>query len=245
MYNDVAAQLEAGQPETNDALFSSFANQNHLALVVEHDSETLDLEFEIIEGLGHQAIFVSSLDEARVALSEHCFSYVVATLEMVKRPGAKVRCWDLSERLVDEVRDQYTGLPVIITRPRRGDLAGISVGMKDRGAMNVVERPSLDGPSPFEHSLEKAIRKACDYTQRLRLLRIHQALQDITREPVPEPKVAPLKPNELVFHADRVELCGVVIANGSGLRRNLLQELAVTDADGKRVSLGGEKLGPV
>ena len=43
--------------------------------------------------------------------------------------------------------------------------------------LRVVEKPSAEGPSPFERTLEKSICEACKSTEWLRIHRVHLALK--------------------------------------------------------------------
>ncbi|MFZ5831457.1 MAG: hypothetical protein ACOY3P_15335 [Planctomycetota bacterium] len=127
--------------------------------------------------------------------------------------------------------DRYA--PIIVMTGHGTKSPQLAVEMMKLGANDYVTKPfAIEG-----RTLDRAIQEA---------LRAGGRAKSNQKEP-PQAATAGtavrFDGGELVFHANRVELCGTVVLRGRCLMRRVLEALRQRQASGKYVAIGGKQLG--
>lgn len=173
----------------------------HRALIVEDDPDIAESVTETLDSLGHVHVWVKSQEEAREQTAVGGFTYVLLDLQIPVRFGRGLACIEYGEHLAREMYQSPTmhGVPIIV--------------------MTAYGKEGLEIAAPLcEHGVVDFINKPFPRTGRTLASLIHSVLERTCRkrEGAGREHLKPEKPfqgGELVFHKDRVELCGVTVVS--------------------------------
>lgn len=206
------------------------------ALVVDDSPDVLDDAKDRLEALGHTCDCVTSLQDARDHLAKNQYSHALVDLEIPVRYGKPPRI-ENGKLLVRQIRAMsgYETLPIIVITSHGHDSPDLAVDvLRNQGATDFVRKPFPDK----DRTLEKAVTEALDASGRLRPGAAK--LSSLKKNQPPQP----FERGEMVFFADRVELCGVKVCGDgdSGLIRRVLDQLKAKKPSGLYVAYDGNKL---
>ncbi len=204
------------------------------ALLVEDDDRIVRSIEDAIYSLGHACRSVSSQEEALAVLGEGRFDYMLLDLHIPARSGRGGASIDCGVNLLRQIRDRYSGveLPVIAITAYAPECVNLSTELHRLGVNDFVAKP-------FEETgrtLPSVIRKVLEP-----LTKSAEARSGSQAEAV-SPR--PFEGEVLVFHPDKVELCGVKMCGGTstGIMRAILDKLRTTYPDGRYRSFSGTEL---
>jgi CheY-like chemotaxis protein len=203
-------------------------------LVVDDSQDVLDDVKDRLESLGHSCDCATSLQNARDHLARNSYSYVLLDLEIPVRYGRPSRIAN-GQNLLREIRAMkgYQHIPIIVMTSHGHDSPDLAVeALRVNGATDYIKKPFPEKG----HTLEKAVKDAVRAAGRDR----PGAATLQGAEEVQPPQS--FQEGDMVFFADRVELCGVKVCGDGGLIRRILDELKQTGAKGDYVRCGGEDL---
>ena len=214
--------------------------EQHKALVIDDDPETVESITDILVSRGHANEVAGCQVEAcdRLAAGDH--TYVILDLAIPTRPKRSKPRLQNGMLLVEEILGSGRDLPVIVLVETGGEGAISLAEMVDAaatavtmGAVHAVYKPF----PPSGWTLDRAIDKATGKDEVAKPPR-RRARQCKPKRPMP------FQGGELVFHRNRVELCGVKILGDTGLgqSRAILELLARRKPKGRYVHLSGSKL---
>lgn len=221
---------------THDGAHDESAQPTARALLVTDDPGNVEAVAEILASLGHGFDTASSQEEARRHVHGHHYDYLLLDVAIPARPrGGSPRIQNglnLLEAVVGSV-------PVIVLLDRRAersarDTLGLAVAAMRKGAADVVRIPL----GHHGRTLDKAIKKALAKKPR------PAASTTPTSEAAKPAAPLPFAGGEMVFHPDRVELCGVKVLgdSGAGQTRRLIQELSRKGSHDRFVCHSGAQL---
>lgn len=217
------------------------------ALVIDDDLQIVDEAAEIFTSLGHAYQWAPNLEAARKAIRTKQFSYILLNSDVPARSKGGTPHLQNGMNLLEELcgPHQARRLPVIILLGERlqGSLPkakaiDLVVALMQKGAASVIRKPL----SSKARTLDRAIKKALIYHNTMVLPNPPAAAP--TPRPVPSPEPALFKGGEMVFYADRVELCGVKIVGdtGFGQSRMILDLLKQRHDAARYIYISGETL---
>lgn len=204
------------------------------ALVVDDDREIIDIVDESIESLGHEHDDAMSQEEGRERLFAAKHDYYLLDLGLPLRRGRGLPRIQNGENLLAEICDYRHGdpAPIIVMTGYGLDSPDLAVQVMKLGATDYITKPF---PS---------IGKTLDNTIRDALARQYGGnrwrLDPGSHLTLPAP--VHFQGGDLVFHEDRVELCGITVVEGQTRIRQILDELRARRVTGKYVAHSGTKL---
>jgi DNA-binding response OmpR family regulator len=214
----------------------------HEALVIDDNPEVLELVTDVLDSLGHKYDCVTCQDDARKRFQAKRYSYYLVDLEIPVKEGRGIPRIQNGENLIREIavhRGQGSA-PIIVMTGHGTNAPKLAVRMMKLGANDYVTKPFDSGEG---NALDRAIREALEKTEEGPVLEIPKQTPVVTSKPTA------FQGGEMVFYAERVELCGVKICGSrrNGLIRGILDILREKKANGSYVALSGlelaEKLG--
>lgn len=204
----------------------------HRALIVEDDPDIAESVTETLDSLGHEYVWAKSQEEAREQIAVGGFTYVLLDLQIPMRFGRGLACIEYGEHLAREMYQSPTmhGVPIIV--------------------MTAYGKEGLEIAAPLcQHGVVEFINKPFPRTGRTLASLIQSVLERIARkrEGAGMKHLGPRRPfqgGELVFYADRVELCGLKICCGPecGIMRTILDTLRERRPDGCYKAFSGSEL---
>jgi CheY-like chemotaxis protein len=217
------------------------------ALVIDDDLRIVDEAAEIFTSLGHAYQWAPNLEAARKAIRTKQFSYILLNLDVPARSKGGTPHLQNGMNLLEELcgPHQARRLPVIILLGERlqrslpkAKAIDLVVALMQKGAASVIRKPL----SSKARTLDRAIKKALIYHNTMVLPNPPAAAP--TPRPVPSPEPALFKGGEMVFYADRVEICGVKIVGdtGFGQSRMILDLLKQRHDTTRYIYMSGETL---
>jgi CheY-like chemotaxis protein len=179
------------------------------ALIVDDDPDILVEVAERLEAVGHRSSGVNSVTDARAALSQGGWDYLVLDLEIPITFGRPNRV-ENGLALLGEVNQQDGHLPVVVITAHGHDSSDLAAAVISAGKPLDFIRKPFPRPGHQQRTLEDAARKAAEVRQRQRA----------------GGRSAPtvFTGGVLRFSPDQVELLGVPICGNedSGLMRRIL-----------------------
>lgn len=190
------------------------------ALVVDDDQDILVEVTERLEAIGHRSTGVNSVEDARVAMAQGGWDYMVLDLEIPMKFGRPNRV-ENGLALLGEVNQRDGHLPVVVITAHGHESSDLAAAVISAGRPLDFIRKPFPGPGHQQRTLEDAVRKAAEAQVRQRA----------------GGRTAPTVFTEgaLRFSPDRVELLDVAICGNedSGLMRRILDQLRLsTGPDG-------------
>lgn len=206
------------------------------ALVVEDNRTVIEDVKDRLACLGHTCDCVECVDDARARLAATKYCYALLDLEIPVRCGGSPRVGN-GLILLRNIR-QMTGfqdMPIIVITSHGSHGPHLAIqALRGNGATDFVCKPFPDSG----HTLEQAIHDALAVSDQSR----RGGVPHVGPTAVTGPQ--PFQHGELVYHEDRIELCGVKVCGGpeSGLIRRILEELGRRSPQGTLPRLSGEEL---
>ncbi|MCL4198391.1 MAG: response regulator [Phycisphaerales bacterium] len=204
------------------------------ALIVEDDDRIVRSIEDALYSLGHACVSVASQEEALAALGEGQFDYVLLDLHIPARSGRGGASIDCGVNLLRQIRKRFSAveLPVIAITAYAPECVNLSTELYRLGVNEFVAKP-------FEETgrtLPSVIRKVLEP-----LTKSAEVRSDSQAEAA---SLKPFEGGELVFHPDRVELCGVRVCGdaSSGIMRKILDTLREKHDSGRYRGFSGDEL---
>lgn len=190
------------------------------ALVVDDDADILVEVGERLEAIGHRSTGVNSVEEARAALGQGGWDYLVLDLEIPMKFGRPNRV-ENGLGLLSEINQKDGHLPVVVITAHGHESSDLAAAVISAGKPLDFIRKPFPRPGHQQRTLEDAVRKAVEVQARQRA----------------GGRTAPtiFADGVLRFSPDRVELLDVPICGNedSGLMRRILDQLRLsTGPDG-------------
>lgn len=188
------------------------------ALIVEDDSAIGATVRDILESLGHESEWASSLEKARTRMSAGNFDYYLLDLEIPVRHGSSFPRVQNGLNLLAEIR-QKTNVPVIVMSAYWKDGPHHAVEAMKTGAVDFVAKPfPTCGPDTLDNKIREALARSCKGTATNGLQSTSFAGQ-------------PFAGGELAIFDDCAELVGVKIVGdaGTGQALQVIRQLAQRD----------------
>lgn len=202
------------------------------ALVIDDDSNIIEVVSDIVESLGHKYDAAQSQEGARKLLDKNQYSYILLDLEIPVHTGRGLPRIQNGQNMLAEIIERFgKQVPVIIMTGHGRNGPELAVEMMKAGAIDYVTKPF---PTTGK-TIDKAILEALEQTGQPRKQR---STSRRTRAHV-EPR--PFEGGELIVYSNRVEICGVDIPV-AGLVRKTLDALKAKRDSGKYVAYSGEDL---
>ena len=199
------------------------------ALVIDNDQESIDAVSDILDSLGHTHDLAKTQQEAHQLLKRNSYAYSLLEMAIPVKPGRRSRK-ENGLNLLGQLRRTpgREQLPVIVMVGHNDYTATLAHRLMGFNARGFLKKP-LAGDT-----LDQAILQALD-----------QIAPQPRKAPKPDPEKFPMQGKlEMVFHPDRVDLCGIKICGGeeSGQIRKILEALKEKDARGRPAAWSGNKL---
>lgn len=137
------------------------------ALVVDDDPDILVEVAERLEAVGHRSTGVSSVEDARAALTQGGWDYLVLDLEIPIKFGRPNRV-ENGLALLGEVNQQDDHLPVVVITAHGHDSSDLAAAVISAGRPLDFIRKPFPRPGHQQRTLEDAARKAAEVRQRQR-----------------------------------------------------------------------------
>ncbi|MEX0718161.1 MAG: response regulator [Planctomycetaceae bacterium] len=208
------------------------------ALIVEDDSEIARVITDILHSLGHECVRAECVEEARSSLDGADYSYYLVDLEIPVHAEHGLSRVQNGINLIRELASTHPagGKRIIAITSHGNDGPEQAVEVMKLGVADYVRKPFTF--SPTGKTLDRAI------LEMLAKVESHRQ-QSKARRPIPPEELKPFDGGEMVFHADRVELCGVEICNSprSGRRRKALDLFRRKKENGEYAAYSGKRLG--
>lgn len=183
------------------------------ALIIEDDADIAESVIDTLESLGHDHVWVKSQEEARQHLTPRSatsgggagggFTYVLLDLQIPVRHGRGLPCIEYGEHLAREIHQSPTmsGVPIIVMTAYGKEGLEFAAALCEHGVVDFINKPF----PRTGRTMASVIQSVLDRTRRK-----HHPERDAHLKPN-----RPFQGGELVFYADRVELCGVTILSSS------------------------------
>lgn len=202
------------------------------ALVVEDDDRIIDSIEDALFSIGHDHEWATNQHDAQQMLKAADYSYVLLDLQIPAKPNRGGADKEFGVNLLADIQ-HIKGphrLPVIVMTAHSADCLDLTTELFAGGASDFIAKPFSDKG----RTLTKVIRKVLSDQER----KAPAAGGDIL------PVDKPFAGGELIFYADRIELCGVPIVTDArgGLLRNILDELKKRNSAGRYVAFSGPEL---
>lgn len=204
------------------------------ALLVEDDERIVRSIEDALFSLGHGCKSVASQEEALAALGEGRFDYVLLDLHIparTRRGGASAEC---GVNLLEQIRNRFSkvDLPVIVITAHSNACVDRTTELMRLGANEFIAKPFPE----TGRTLSSVVRKVLEPR-----MESAGARSDSQSE---APALIPFEGGELVFHTDRVELCGVQVCGdaSSGIMRKILDILREKHGNGHYRGFSGNEL---
>ncbi len=202
------------------------------ALVVEDDSEIAESVFDTLDSLGHEYVWVKSQEEGRAQIAAGGFTFVLLDLQIPVRFGRGLACIEYGEHLAREMHESPTmrGVPIIVMTAYGKEGLEIAAPLCEHGVVDFINKPF----PRTGRTLASLIQSVLERTWRRR--------DGCDARPAGQRK--PFRGGQLVFHADRVELCGIKVCGGPecGIMRALLDTLRERRPDRRYKAFSGAEL---
>ena len=173
----------------------------HRALIVDDDPDIAESVAETLDSLGHEHVWVKSQEEARQQIADGGFTYVLLDLQIPVRFGRGLACIEYGEHLAREMCQSPTmhGIPIIVMTAYGKEGLEIAAPLCEHGVIDFINKPFPRTGRTLASLIHSVLERTC----RKREGAGHEHLK-------PE---KPFQGGELVFHKDRVELCGVTVVS--------------------------------
>ena len=202
--------MHAPDPTTTKVSAGAPCSPGPGVLVIEHDP-VIQREVEDRLGqLGYRVVCVSTIAEAQQALEQADWECSILALEMPSQAGRPIRV-DNGLEWLRVVSRTHAHIPVIVMTAEGHDSSDLAAEVIASGRPIDFIRKPFPGPSQRRHTLEDAARRALEMRQ----------LQRAGGRAAPTIFTHGI----LRFHPQRVELLGVTICTGDGLKRRILDKL--------------------
>jgi CheY-like chemotaxis protein/biotin operon repressor len=202
------------------------------ALVVEDDVRIVDSIEDALYSIGHDHDLVTNQHDASRLLKEGEYSYVLLDLQIPAKPnrgGAEIEFGVNLLADIQRIKGPHR-LPVIVMTAYSAACLDMTTELTAGGASDFIAKPFSDSG----RTLTKVI---------------HKVLGGQEQKPPPGSGDIllvdkPFAGGEMVFYADRIELCGVPVVSDTrgGLLRSILDELKQRNGAGRYVALSGPEL---
>lgn len=203
------------------------------ALVVDDDSNIIEVVSDIVESLGHKYDAAQSQEEARKLLDKNRYSYILLDLEIPVRTGRGLPRIQNGQNMLAEIVELFgKQVPVIIMTGHGTNTPVLAVEMMKAGAIDYVTKPFPTTGKTLDQAILEAIEASGRQPRKQRFT---------SRRTRAQVEPTPFEGGELIFHSNRVEICGVDILV-SGLTRKTLDALKDKRDSGKYVAYSGEDL---
>ncbi len=203
------------------------------ALVVEDDPEVMEIIEDTLYSMGHDHQWVTNQHDARRAIHDDHFQYVLLDLQIPAKPNRGGASVDFGVNLLRDIHElaHFDDVPVVIMTANSADCLDLSTTLTAMGASEFISKPFHNR----DRSLAKVIRKV------VRRRSSKSANSIASNIPI---RSQTFSGGELVFHPGHVELLGVTIITdqGSGQSMKLLTCLAERDSAGCFLQLSAEEL---
>jgi len=202
------------------------------ALVVEDDPQAMDSIEDTLFSMGHAHVWVTNQEDARAALGQDHYHYVLLDLQIPAKPNRGGASLEFGINLLREI-SQGGGsprTPVIIMTAYITECLNLSTRLQSFGASEFIAKPF----NSKERSLANVIN---------RVLKV-RAVRPKPPDPGRDLSSQPFAGGELVFFPSHAELLGVKIiaARGRGRSLPVLEHLAQKDGQGRFVRMSGDEL---
>jgi DNA-binding response OmpR family regulator/biotin operon repressor len=206
------------------------------ALVVEDDDRIIDSIEDALFSIGHDHEWATNQHDAQQMLKAGDYAYVLLDLQIPAKPNRGGADKEFGVNLLADIQHIKgpNRLPVIVMTAHSADCLDLTTELFAGGASDFIAKPfSSNG-----RTLTKVIRKVLSDHERKAPAKTAKGNGDA---PLAE---RPFDGGELVFYADRVELCGVPVVTDSrgGLLRAIIDELKHRNGAGRYVALSGPEL---
>jgi CheY-like chemotaxis protein/biotin operon repressor len=203
------------------------------ALVVEDDDRIIDSIEDVLFSIGHDHDWATNQHDAQQMLKAGDYSYVLLDLQIPAKPNRGGADKEFGANLLENIQ-QIKGrsrLPVIVMTAYSADCLDLTTELFAGGASEFIAKPF----SNKGRTLASVIRK---------VLRDHSRKVAATSSQSPPAEERPFAGGEMVFHAERVELCDVTVLTNarSGQMRLILDELKRRNGAGNYVAYSGPEL---
>lgn len=143
------------------------SNERHLALLVEDEPEMAEEMEELLRVLGYEVVHTANLEEARGAVDEGQFCFVILDLQILPAPGAIKARVEAGHTLLQHVRSCYPGrneadqhhLQVIVVSGHAKEHPEVVRAMQ-LGASDLLIKPLSANPRPLGDHIEDALRRS-------------------------------------------------------------------------------------
>jgi len=173
------------------------------ALVVEDNEDIAERVTEILDSLGHEYVWARSQDEARQPIAEGGFQYVLLDLSIPVKTERGLDTIEYGANLSKEIHQSpaMQGVPIIVMTAYGKEGLEIAASLCEHGVVDFINKPF----PRTGRTLASVIQSVLNRTQRKHAPADHAANK-------PD---KPFQGGELVFYADRVELCGITVVSSS------------------------------
>jgi CheY-like chemotaxis protein len=173
----------------------------HRALIVEDDADIAESVTDTLDSLGHQHEWVKSQEEARPKISAGGFTYVLLDLQIPMRFGRGLACIEYGEHLAREIHQSpaMQGVPIVVMTAYGKEGLEIAAPLCEHGVVDFINKPFPRNGRTLASVISLAIDRAYRSRERAR-----------SKNLKPE---KPFQVGEMVFHHDRIELCGVTVVS--------------------------------
>lgn len=214
------------------------------ALVIDDDPEILDAVEDILKSMGHDCDRAVSVESARECLERGQYGYVLLDLEIPVIAGKSLPRIQNGENLLAEIirRSGTRRMPVIVMTAHGTDGPDLAVDVMKMGAVDYVTKPFKTAGRTLDNSIREALARQDGASAMPPQQQEDDRPQDIaSATPTASKRFGG---GTIVFHVDRVELCGVAICSGprSSSKRIVLELLSQKRADGAFAAFTGEEL---
>jgi CheY-like chemotaxis protein len=202
------------------------------ALVVEDDDRIIDSIEDVLFSIGHDHDWATNQHDAQQMLKTDDYSYVLLDLQIPAKPNRGGADKEFGANLLENIQ-QIKGrsqLPVIVMTAHSADCLDLTTELFASGASEFIAKPF----SNKGRTLASVIRK---------VLRAHGRKSAVNSQSLPTEE-RPFAGGEMVFYAERVELCEVTVLTDarSGQMRKILDELKQRNGAGNYVAYSGPEL---
>ncbi len=204
------------------------------ALIIEDDPLIAEDVGDILTSLGHTYDYADCLETARARLAAERYAYYLVDLEIPVRTGRGLPRIQNGENLLEEIAQRFAGRkpPVIVITAHGRDGPDLAVEVMKKGALDFITKPFPTTGNTLDKKITEVLARS----------RPPSPLRQSAPEHVGEP--TPFLGGDLVFFAERVELCGIKVCGGprNGQIRKVLDILRQKNASGKYPAYSGTEL---
>ncbi len=231
-------------------------------LIVEDDLSIVPTLEDCLFSMGHECLCVTNQSDARNAIQAHDFDYVLLDLQIPARPHRGGADKQFGINLLEEIKQNPAKcyVPVIIMTAYLADGLNLSRKLSVLGAAEFIAKPFqsdrsiakvirsvLKGRSSTE---DRAVAKDSHRTPTTELVVLapgkdpDASVASLCGPRAEKPEPQPFAGGEMVFHEDRVTLCGVTILVNSRAKqmRKILGALRPRTTAGSYIARSGPEL---